>query len=198
MALDPINIAVLNSTDSVVDEKGRPTGFFLRFLNGAIRSLQNGLNGILAAQAAAAAANAAAATANAAATNANNAVTASKFEMSLVNSFPTGFVAPLISADETGSVTVANHSRQYGDTALNPTVAVTGAVLALAAAADSVVRIYYDQASRAGGAVTYAFTVDPAPPPVQSGNRHSVGAVTVPAVGTQGGGNVLPPGYAIP
>lgn len=138
-----------------------------------------------------AAADAAAATANAAAAS----VTA---ESSLVNSFVDNYVAPLISADNLGNVTIAAHDRVYGDTALNPTVSVSGGVVATGAAPASVVRIYYNDPTRAGGTVTYLFTVDPAAPPVQGGNLHSVGAVTIPAAGTQGGKGVRPPGYVEP
>lgn len=138
------------------------------------------------------------AAADAAAANANAAANSVTSETSLVNSFPTSFVAPLISADSLGNVTIANHSREYGDSVLNPTVAVTGGVIATGAAAASVVRVYYNDPARAGGTVTYLFTVDPAAPPVQSGNTHSVGAVTIPAAGSQGGNGVRPPGYVEP
>jgi hypothetical protein len=145
-----------------------------------------------------AAAQSAATTAQTAATSAQTAVDSQTAENSLVNSYINNFTAPLISADSTGNVIIATHDRVYGDSTLNPTVSVTGATVATGAAVFSVVRVYYDQSSRAGGAVTYQFTVDPASPPVQSGNRHSVGAVTIPAAGTQGGNYVQPPGYVEP
>lgn len=138
------------------------------------------------------------AAADAAAASANAAAEAVTSESSLVNSFVDNFVAPLISADNLGNITIATHDRVYGDSTLNPTVSVTGAVVASGAAPASVVRIYYNDASRAGGAVTYLYTIDPAAPPVQGGNVHSVGAVTIPAAGTQGGNGVRPPGYVEP
>lgn len=135
------------------------------------------------------------AAADASAANANAAASAVTSESSLVNSYVSNFTAPLISADNLGNVTITLHDRVYGDPSLNPTVSVTGAVIATAAAPTSVVRVYYNDASRAGGAVTYLFTVDPAAPPVQGGNLHSVGAVTIPAAGTLGGKNISPPGF---
>jgi len=138
------------------------------------------------------------AAADAAAASANAAAVAVTSESSLVNSFVDNFVAPLISADNLGNITIATHDRVYGDSTMNPTVSVTGAVVASGAAPASVVRIYYNDASRAGGSVTYLYTVDPAAPPVQGGNVHSVGAVTIPAAGTQGGNGVRPPGYVEP
>lgn len=148
-----------------------------------------------AAQASADAAAAAAATAQSTAGTAQSSTDALNAEASLVNSYITGFTSPLIKSDSTGLVTIANHSRVYGDSILNPTVSVTGGTISTGAAAGSTVRVYYDDPSRAGGTVTYAYTVDPAAPPVQGNGRHSVGAVTVPAAGNQDGRFVAPPGY---
>lgn len=167
-----------------------PTNEFLRSLNNSFRVLVDAQN-------ATAAALAAAGIATAAASEATSATAAQKAETSIVNSFPTNFagVSP-VSADSLGNVTIANHDRQYGDTTLNPTVAVTGGVVATGQLSPALVRIYYDDPARAGGAVTYLFTVDPADPPVQGGNRHVVGAVTIPAAGSSDGGYVRPPGYS--
>lgn len=133
-----------------------------------------------------------------AADNANAAADAVTSESSLVNSYPSNFTAPLISADNTGLVTIANHDRVYGDSTLNPTVAVTGDTIATGEAAGTIVRVYYNDPTRAGGAVTYLFTVDPADPPVQGGNTHVIGAVEIPAAGSVDGGYVRPPGYTGP
>lgn len=172
-----------------------------RYWDSAMTEIEKTLNAILAIpliedaladlDTAISAADAAAATANAAAASVTS-------EQSIVTSFPDNFVAPLISADNLGNVTIAAHDRIYGDSVLNPPVAVAGAILATGAAAASVVRVYYNDPARAGGSVTYLYTVDPAAPPVQGGNTHSVGAVTIPAAGTQGGNGVRPPGYVEP
>lgn len=196
MALTPIRIPDFQQGRAIVDPKtGNPTNEFLRSLNGAFRQLQKAQNATAAALAAAGIATAAAAAANTAAANAQAASDASAAETSLVNSFVTNFTPPVIQADSAGNVTIANHDRQYGDTALNPTVSVAGDVIATAAANPDIVRIYYDDPTRAGGAVAYLFTVDPVDPPVQGGDRHVVGAVQIPAAGTSDGGYVRPPGY---
>lgn len=137
----------------------------------------------------------AAANAQTAADNAQGAAASTTAETSLVNSFPTNFTAPLISSDNTGTVTIVNHQRQYGDSVSNPTVNVTGDIVPTGEAVGATLRFYYVDPSRTGGVVTYLYTVDPAPPPVQGGNTHSVGAVTVPAGAPVGGGPVRPPGY---
>jgi hypothetical protein len=149
------------------------------------------------AQAAADAANAAAAAAQTAADNANTATAGAMAESSLVSSFIVAgsFTPPLISISSTGGVTIATHQRQYGDTTLNPTVSVTGTTISTTGVNPDVVRVYYNDPTRAGGAVTYLDTIDPAPPPVQGGNTHSVGAGTVPAAGTQDGNFIQPPGF---
>ena len=150
---------------------------------------------IIAAQAAA---DAAQTTADAAASSAGTAgsdATETKEEQSIVLSYVTGFTAPLITADSTGEVIIANHTRKYGHSDINPDKTVTGATITSGASAGDTLRFYYDDASRAGGSVTYAFTTDPAAFPVQSGDRHSVGAVTIPVSGGQDGDYVKPPGY---
>lgn len=129
---------------------------------------------------------------------AQGAVDQSNSETSIVSSYPSNFTPPLISADNTGLVSIANHDRVYGDSTLNPTAAVTGDSISTGQPAGSIVRIYYNDPTRAGGAVTYLYTVDPAAPPVQGGNLHSVGAVEIPAAGSVDGGPVRPPGWANP
>ena len=109
-----------------------------------------------------------------AADNANAAAQSVTSESSLVNSYIANFTPPVISADNTGLVTIANHDRVYGDPVLNPTASVDGDSLSTGEPAGSIVRVYYNDPARAGGAVTYLYTVDPADPPVQGGNTHSV------------------------
>lgn len=194
MAIIPIRIPNFQQSRAIVDKDGRPSADFLRYLNKAFQDIQNGANAIIAAQNAADAANTAAANANAAADSVTS-------EQSIVTSFVKGFAgASPLEADNLGNVTIKNHTRQYGDTVMNPDVAITGAVLATAAAAASIVRIYYDDATRADTTPTFAFTIDPASQPVQGGDRHVIGAVEIPAAGTSDGGYVRPPGYtgAIP
>lgn len=145
------------------------------------------IEAIQAAQEAADAANLAADTANEAAES----VTA---ESSLVNSYVANFTAPLIQADDTGDVTIADHDRIYGN---GDVVSVDGDVVATALTNPDVARIFYSDPGRAGGAVVYQFSEDAADA-AQTGDIHSVGAVEIPAAGTSPGGHVQPPGYVNP
>ncbi len=174
---------------------------FERYWDDAMASIETALNAVLSLpeiQAAIDAAQTAADNAQDAADNANGAATSVTSETSLVNSFPTNFTPPLVQVDNTGLVTIANHDRQYGDSTMNPTVSVVGDTVATGGVAGDIVRIFYDDPTRAGGAVAYQYTVDPAAPPVQGGDTHSVGAGIVPGAGTQDGNELFPPGYAFP
>lgn len=181
----------------LADGDGSPSIQFLRLYNGAMVALEAAFNGLEDAVSAIAAAQAAADAANTAADNANAAAESVTSEQSLVTSFIVSgsFTPPLITADTLGNVTIATHDRQYGDTALNPTRTVDGDTIATGEVSPSVVRFYYDDPDREGGAVAYLFTVDPDPEPVQGGDTHSVGAVEIPAAGTNDGDYVRPPGF---
>lgn len=160
----------------------------------------NAINQLPLIQAAIDAANAAADAANAAAENAQNTADSQALENSLVNSYidSASFTAPLLSADSSGNVTIASHTRVYGNPTLNPSVSVTGTTIATSATADDVVRIYYSDPSRAGGSVSFSHTIDPASIIPQSGTNHSVGSITIPSIGTNDGNYVKPPGYVEP
>jgi len=189
-----------------VNWKDQP-GLFERYWDEAMSEIERSLNQLLelpeiqraidAANLAAQNANEAAMTAQGAAETAQGAADATAKETSLVNSYVSDFTAPLLLAAPDGTVTVALHKRVYGDSNLNPTVTVQGGSLVTTPTAGATVRIYYDDPERDGGSVTYAFTVDPAPPPVQGGNRHSVGVATIPAAGQppSDGDYIKPPGY---
>jgi hypothetical protein len=118
-----------------------------------------------------------------------------KSKDSLANSYPTGFTGSLLTADSTGTVVVALHQRTYNDSVLNPPVVVNGSSISTGAVPGETVRIYYNDSTRSGGAVTYYATIDPASPLAQQGDVHSVGAVVIPAVGSNDGNNLGPPGY---
>lgn len=110
---------------------------------------------------------------------------------SLAKSWIENFTPPVVSADNAGLVTIANHDRHYGN---GDIVAVTGDTLATGEAAGIIVYIFYDDTSRAGGAVTYQYSTVEADA-AQLGDRHNVGAVEVPAAGTANGGYARPPGF---
>ena len=138
-------------------------------------------------------AQAAASAAQIAADTAQNVADSQVAETSLVNSYADG--SSIISSDSAGNIVISTHTRKYGN---GSSVSVTGSSISTGAASGSVIRIYYDDPTRAGGAVTYQYTIDPATPPVQTGNRHVVGAVSVPVSGTSSGKPVSPPGYIDP
>ena len=168
----------------IVNKDGTPTATFIQWWQSNADAIESSINGIAlaldaagialdaadVALAAADSAQSAADHAQSAADDAQAATTATAAETSIVNSYIANFTAPLISVDSTGLVTIANHDRVYGDSTLNPTVSVTGGNLPTGAASGSVVRVYYDDPTRTGGAVTYQFTVDPAAPPVRVGS----------------------------
>lgn len=127
------------------------------------------------------------------ATAAAAAAAAAAKEASIVNSGTTGLTMTATDAGTSVTVSISAHNRMYGD---GTSVAVNGGSITGLPYSSSV-RVYYDQASRAGGAVTYQFTVDPAAPPIQSGDRHSVGAVATPAAlaAAVAGRPLFPRGY---
>lgn len=148
-----------------------------------------------AAQTVAEAAQVVADTAQTAANNAQWATDAQALESSLVNSYVDSTIATP-TADSFGNITVVTHQRVYGNPALNPTVSVAGATFPAAVVPGDVVRVYYSDPARAGGTVTYQYTVDGVDlPPVQGNNIHSVGAVEIPVTGTGDGVFLRPPGY---
>lgn len=188
---------------------------FERYWDEAMRSIEKTLNELLSipaiqdsldsvatsaadAQAAADAAAAAAVAAQDAADLAQSGVSGNSAELSLANSYVSGFTPPLVTADTAGIVTIGAHTRVYGDSTLNPSVSVAGASVATGAAANDIIRIYYVDAARAGGSVSYLYSIDPAPVALQTGDTHVVGVVTVPTVGSNTGNIIRPPSYLEP
>jgi archaellum component FlaG (FlaF/FlaG flagellin family) len=119
------------------------------------------------------------------AANANAAAVQST--VSLANSY----VEPsnVLSASSDGTITITAHTRVYGDTS----VSVDGGSVSGFAQGDYV-QVYYDDAAREGGAVTYQGTTGLVS---QEGARHIVGGVTIPAAGQPPaeGAGPKPPGY---
>lgn len=178
---------------------------FERYWDEAMTSLEETLNAILeipgieaaiaAAAAAAAAANTAAAAANTAAATAQSTADAIERESNLVNSYVTGLTLSAADAGADTTITVSAHTRVYGD---GTSVAVNGGSIT-GVPYSTAAHVYYDQVSRAGGAVTYAYSTSAATA-AQTGDRHSVGAVTTPAAAAppSNGNPVRPPGYVEP
>ena len=166
-----------------VDKDGFPTipaiQWWDAFVN-RIETQENSQDALLAALAAVNAAvvvvEAAAASASADAATAQSAAAGANSVASLTNSGVTGVTITATDAGANVTVTISAHTRVYGD---GTSVAVNaGSVLALAYS--TLFYIYYDQASRLGGAVTYLATTSVFTA-AQTGNRHLVGKVTTPA-----------------
>ena len=202
MAVEPVlvRIPTLTQAEPVVDAQMKPTNYFLRTLNGILKTLAEAIRQLqqlpiiqdaleqldlatqAATEAAAAASQAAADSMDAAAASAA-ATAANAREASLQASY----IDPssVLTATPT-TITIAPHNRIYPGAAGGPatTVAVNGGSIAATAPAD-VDYIFYSDPTRAGGAVTYQVSTTP---PVQTGSTHVVGAVEIPATGTADGG----------
>lgn len=114
----------------------------------------------------------------------------------LTNSFvdPTAVLEAATSATDPtkAQITVANHTRKYGD---DTSVAVTGGLLDLLNFG-TLYYVYYDDPARNGGAVTYAVSTDVIVA-AMTGVRHLVGSVITPTLSGDppvGGGGPRPPG----
>lgn len=198
MAIPPIVLDLLLPFERIATDSGTATGDFQAKWQRVMEEIETAVNAVIDAQNAADAANAAAAAADAAAvaaqTAANTANTAAETaaaDSSLASSGASGLTMTASDAGTDATVTISAHTRIYGN---GTSVSVNGGTVTGLAYSTGYF-IYYDQASRAGGAVTYQATTSAATA-AQTGDRHSLGAVTTPAGG--GGpvdGNVnLPPG----
>lgn len=161
------------------------TDEFARRLNDILQNLGNAVNGVIEAQNAAAVANAAAAAAQMAAETAqiaaDNAASSSSGNAEAQSLAISGIMPRVVlSANAAGTITVASHTRYYGD---GTSVPVSGGTITGQSVGDTVY-VYYEDPMRTGGAVAYqpdtAFQT-------QSGSRHNVGSVTIPATGSSPG-----------
>lgn len=130
---------------------------------------------------------------------------AAKAEAALVNSYtdPTTILSAITTnSGADASVTVLNHNRIYADDA-KTTVAVVGKTFANMAI-NTVYYLYYDDPTRAGGAVDIKISTNNLDA-AQTGVRHSLGSIMTPAaddtdpvdgggVNPPGGGRYYPPG----
>lgn len=195
----PLRIPHITQSQPIVDKEGRATNEFLRRLNDIFQQLGEAILAIQqlpeiqaaleAAQAAVVDAQAAADAANAAADNAAAAAAANAKEQALVNSY----IDPSSVVSSTPTlISVAAHTRKYGD---GTSVSVNAGTVT-ATAAGTAAYVSYNDPSRTGGAVTYVASTTQ---PTQGMGIHVVGAVTVPATGTADGGDgPRQPGYVDP
>lgn len=198
MAIGPIRLDRLLRFEKVANADGTVDADFQAKWQTVMENIESSVNAVIDAQNAADAANAAAAAADAAAaaaqTAADDATTAAATaaaDSSLASSGVTGLTMTATDAGADATITISGHTRIYGD---GTSVSVTGgSVTGLAYSTGYY--LYYDQSSRAGGSVTYQATTSAATA-AQTGDRHSLGAVTTPAaLGGPVDGNInLPPG----
>lgn len=184
---------------AIVDPKtGFPTNEFLRNINSGL-DLLNYLADIQAAadaaNAAAEAANTAAGNAQAAADAAQGAAASTANAYALANSYPTGvtITAVDVGAGTSSTINISAHNRVYATTPPTTVAVNAGSITGLTP--NTRYYIYYDQPSRAGGAVFYVETTSQSNV-AQTGNRHSVGTVMTPppSGGPSNGGGTTPPG----
>lgn len=181
-ATDGDRLPRLQRQETYFEDTGRPTAkmqlHWQRFAERIERRFDDIESVLAAVQAAQATAAAAVQTAN-----------ATQAVISLTDSY-TDPVSTLTASSD-GTVTVAAHSRVYGN---GTSVSVNSGTVT---GQTGGVTIYYLDPARAGGAVTYRGTASPI---AQTGDTHIVGQVTIPAMGepaTTGAGPTAP-GYTAP
>jgi hypothetical protein len=208
MALAPLRLPRLAVNSPIAESTLNATVKFSSDWNKAMGAIEGALNDILAIpeiqtaldnlDGAVAAAQEAAAQATEAAGTAQGAADANEDSTALANSWPSGAV---ISATDTGTsvaITISGHQRIYPKSDGNTSVNVNGGAIA-GQPYDTDIFIFYHQASRAGGAVTYVASAN-ANDMAQVGDVHAIGSVHTPvaAAAPKTGNPTRPPGYAAP
>lgn len=98
--------------------------------------------------------------------------------------------ASVLTADNSGTITIAAHTRTYGDADATEVSVDGGTISGLTLG--QTYQVYYQDAARTGGAVSYQYTTANV---AQTGNTHVVGSVAVPNAGeasTSGSGPSAP------
>lgn len=192
----------LTTFERIVSNNGASSQYFQLYMQQVIEQIEDALNSVIDAQNAAAAADAAAIAANAAADNAQTAATTAQAAAdgageasALATSGTSGLTITATDAGADVTITISAHTRVYGD---GTSVAVSGGSLT-GRPYSTDLYIYYDDATRAGGAVAYQSTISQSSA-AQTGDRHSLGAVRTPAAaaGPVTGAPNLPPGVVLP
>jgi hypothetical protein len=200
----PLNLPVFQRKIRLVDDNGLPTLEFHTWLSDFARAIttndqgqQDIIDQIAEVVGLADDLDTAVTTAQTAADTAQAAAEGANSVASLTNSGTTGVTITATDAGANVTVTVSAHTRVYGDGTSVPVNG--GSVTGLAYS--TVYYIYYDDPTRAGGAVTYLATTSETTA-AQTGDRHLVGVVTTPAaaappvngdyVRAPGIGNIIP------
>jgi len=189
VAIKPfVRTSTLQQSQSIVDKGGHPVAWFVRLVNDNNANVVRAINQIaqipaiqaalVALTTATQAAQEAAEAAQAAADSAMSGNAEAVREQALVSS---GIMPrTVVAATALGDISIAAHTRYYGD---GTTVAVDAGGLSGYLPADQVYVSYVDS-DRLGGAVTYeGFAAFQS----QTGDRHVVGSVVIPATGLQTG-----------
>jgi hypothetical protein len=164
-----LRLPTLNQNIPIADAQGNPSPEFMRFWQNTVGKIAAAFNATTAANAAAIVAN------NAAATALNAAQTVTNVS-AISNSYVTGVTITATDAGTNVTLTISAHTRVYGD---GTSVAVSaGSITGLPYS--TLEYVYYDDAARVGGAVTYLATTSSATA-AQAGIRHTVGSATTPA-----------------
>lgn len=186
MALGPVNIPPLQERLPIVDDQKRPLSSFIRTLNKAFQQISRAFNeqsdivqqlaelaGLVDDQGALIAAQQ---------TQIDDLQTQQEENTSAASLLNSGVVDETgdLLFETTGHVTIASHTRQYGNPLINPQVSVASGGVTTGASAGQIVYIYYEDPARAGGSVTYLSTTD-AGVAIQQNGRHIVGSGEVPS-----------------
>lgn len=183
----------LPTNQQIVDDKGYPTTVFVLWWNEFATAIETNFGGIEAALAAAGIALDAADVAIAAADAAQAATDASIEATALANSYVSGITVTATDVGADVTIAISAHTRNYAYDP--PTSVAVNAGNVTGQPYDTQIYVYYVQASRAGGAVTYLATTD-VTDVAQVGDTHSVATVLTPAAAAppNNGGGSLPPG----
>lgn len=192
MAIRPISIPPLQERNPIVDEQRRPVVNFIRSLNAAFRQIQQAFNdnaelvqqlaelaGLVDAQGEIIEAQ------QETIEQLQTQQETAESDSSLANSGVVQETGPM-TIDDTGVINIPDHSRQYGNPTLNPSVSVSAGSVNVSATAGQSVYVFYDDVGRAGGFVTFQASTDAADG-LQRAGRHSVGTAFYPSTGTEDG-----------
>lgn len=177
------------------DEVATATETAFEGIEASFEALEAAVAAIADAQAAADAANTAASNAQTAADTANTATADIVEGDSLAKSYVSGATLSATDAGASATITISAHTRKYPQPdGTTVDVAVSGGSIT-GRAYSTTYYVYYDDPTRAGGAVTYLSTTSDTTA-AQLGARHVVGQVVTPAAlaAPTGGNAIRPPG----
>lgn len=195
-----VRLPRFNIADPITSDSGRPTITFHKWVNGVVGTLQSAYNDLDQLVGDIAESLKQAGIAIETANEAKSAATSASKDTALVNSYvsPSNILSAVLdTVDATKAViTIADHTRMYGDGTSKPVTGSTIVGLSLSAT----YYVTYMDATRAGGSVTYMTTTDYLAAG-QGSDRHLVGSIVTPAAGSTApstGDPVRPPGVVAP